>query len=385
MASPTRILFLTDLYPHHPTEPLSERSRALHYFVRQWAARPDIDVRVVIPERYQYGDLWRRSHWRETWHLEGVPVALVRLWHLPKSTLGLWVSNLRRHLADAEFTPDVIVSHMPNGTWCAVQLNRTLRRPHVCGLHNSDVHQMRLGFGYYYEAHAFAYRSRSVQRRAREVFVLPEGFLAESGVPRSEILPEAEYLALRLHRPLRVLSVCRLRGQKRIDAVLRALARLPGELTWTYDLLGDGEDRQALEALARELGVTERVTFHGERPRAACLHAMERADIFVMIGGEETFGLVYLEAMAKGDIVIGARGTGIDGVVVHGDNGFLCEPGNAEELCATLQELAARDLQPVRRRAFETIRGYTEEARAAAYLDYVLDIARTARPPGGVR
>ena len=51
-----------------------------------------------------------------------------------------------------------------------------------------------------------------------------------------------------------------------------------------------------------------------------------------MISSNEVFKLVYLEAMAQGCIVIASKGGGFDGINVDGQNGFLCEPGDSEQL-----------------------------------------------------
>ena len=49
---------------------------------------------------------------------------------------------------------------------------------------------------------------------------------------------------------------------------------------------------------------------------------MEESDVFAMVSSPETFGLVYIEAMAKGCVTIGSKGEGIDGVIVNNENGF---------------------------------------------------------------
>ena len=59
---------------------------------------------------------------------------------------------------------------------------------------------------------------------------------------------------------------------------------------------------------------------------------IRNADCFVMVSSREAFGLVYLEAMAKGCIVIGTKGQGIEGIVKHGENGFLCKARDVNEL-----------------------------------------------------
>lgn len=59
---------------------------------------------------------------------------------------------------------------------------------------------------------------------------------------------------------------------------------------------------------------------------------MVESDVFAMVSKPEAFGLVYVEAMSKGCITIGTKGQGIDGVIEHGENGFLCEARNVEDL-----------------------------------------------------
>ena len=58
--------------------------------------------------------------------------------------------------------------------------------------------------------------------------------------------------------------------------------------------------------------------------REEVIRQMDNHDVFVMISRNETFGLVYLEAMARGCITIASRNEGFDGVIEHGVNGFLC-------------------------------------------------------------
>ena len=65
---------------------------------------------------------------------------------------------------------------------------------------------------------------------------------------------------------------------------------------------------------------------------------LKQHDVFIMISKNETFGLVYLEAMAVGCITIASRQEGFDGIIKHGYNGFLCEAGNQEELEKLIKE-----------------------------------------------
>lgn len=93
-----------------------------------------------------------------------------------------------------------------------------------------------------------------------------------------------------------VTSVGRLSEQKRMDVLLRALALLEPEVHAL--VVGEGKDRSTLEALARDRGVAERVTFTGHRTEGGCLLAA--TDLYVQCSAWEGICLAVLEAMAAG-------------------------------------------------------------------------------------
>ena len=52
---------------------------------------------------------------------------------------------------------------------------------------------------------------------------------------------------------------------------------------------------------------------------------MRESDIFILPSRNETFGMVYMEAMASGCITVCSKNDGVDGIIRDGINGFLCE------------------------------------------------------------
>lgn len=133
------------------------------------------------------------------------------------------------------------------------------------------------------------------------------------------------------------LFVGRLVPNKGCDVAIRAVARSP-ELR--LRILGDGPSRSELESLATRLGVGDRVAFDGwcdrpevERRLAECLA------LVVPSMWPEPFGLVALEAFAKGRPVLASRTGGLTDIVVPGSNGLLFRPGSDEQLCRAMTTL----------------------------------------------
>ena len=78
-------------------------------------------------------------------------------------------------------------------------------------------------------------------------------------------------------------------------------------------VIGKGPEREALEQLARTLGVADRVEFLGPLPHERALEEMARCHVHVMPSSHEPFGVAHIEAMAAGLVAIGGAGTGARG------------------------------------------------------------------------
>ncbi len=127
-----------------------------------------------------------------------------------------------------------------------------------------------------------------------------------------------------------ILTVSRLaRGDayKNIDKVIYALQTLVGEFPGLrYVVLGDGDWRPDLEALARDAGVEAHVEFPGRVPDAQRDALYDRSDLFVLPSTREGFGLVFLEAWQHTLPTIGATEGASAEVIDHGVNGLCIEP-----------------------------------------------------------
>jgi phosphatidylinositol alpha-1,6-mannosyltransferase len=151
--------------------------------------------------------------------------------------------------------------------------------------------------------------------------------------------------------PARLITVCRLAEKhKNVDLVLRALAELQNEHAFHYTIVGDGDLRPALEALALELGLSERVTFRGFVDQAELQNLLLRSDLFVLPTSAtpiayEGFGLVYLEANACGCPVLAARIGGAAEAVEEGVSGGFVDEVTVASIGAFLGRVLSGSIQ----------------------------------------
>lgn len=169
------------------------------------------------------------------------------------------------------------------------------------------------------------------------------------------------------------LTLSRLHPKKGLDTFLKALAAMPGCYGW---IAGDGPLQGELEALARELGVAERVRFLGWRDDRGAL--LRTADVCVLPSRYEPFGTVILEAWAAGTPLVAALSAGPAAHVRDGVDGLLVAIDDASALAAAMQKAASDDgvrqrLIAEGRASYE--RSFTPAAVTRQWLDFYSDLA----------
>ena len=128
--------------------------------------------------------------------------------------------------------------------------------------------------------------------------------------------------------------VARLHRSKGIDVLVRAMVRLPGA---SLAVVGRGDVQDDLEALAKELGVDDRVHMLGWQDRPQ--DHIATFDVLAVPSRVEPFGLVIAEAMRAGLPVVASNVGGIPEVVADGETGFLVPPDDVDALAGALQRL----------------------------------------------
>jgi L-malate glycosyltransferase len=138
-----------------------------------------------------------------------------------------------------------------------------------------------------------------------------------------------------------LLHVSNFRPVKRPLDVVRIFERVVRELPAVLLMVGEGPERASAQALARRLGLADRVRFLGRQDRIEELTGV--ADVFLLPSELESFGLSALEAMACGVPVVGSDAGGLPEVVKHTETGFLLPVGDIDGMAARTIEILKDD------------------------------------------
>ncbi len=154
----------------------------------------------------------------------------------------------------------------------------------------------------------------------------------------------------------RIVFVGRVTGEKQIDVLLRAATLLPAELDAKLEIVGGGDQLKNLQHLAAELGIADRVTFTGRVTDEQLRDAYHRASVLAMPSIAELQSIVTMEAMASALPVVAANAMALPHLVHDGENGYLFEPSNPEDLAAKLRTVLEASPEEYRRMKEESIR-----------------------------
>lgn len=145
------------------------------------------------------------------------------------------------------------------------------------------------------------------------------------------------------HRGIRFLTVCYMEEEaqlykKGIDILIQAWTEVVKKYTDVKLVIGGGGSAKTkVEQWVEEQGISKYVEFTGALDRKQVIQEMQSCDCFVLPSRYETFGVVYIEAMACGKPVIAVANGGPDDFVKP-FNGLLIKPG-AEELVQAFYEM----------------------------------------------
>ena len=245
--------------------------------------------------------------------------------------------------ARRSFEPEIIHAHwwFPNGvvgTW----LGSLAHLPVVTTLHGTDVRLARtVGVAKPLFNHVLKHSaavttvSRWLQEETEKLAPGTQATVAPMPVATELFSPNGTRDRRRL------LFVGRLTGQKGIEHLLQAVAAMKTRAE--LDVVGDGTNRDVMEQLARDLGIADRVRWHGQLPQPELAAMYQRAAAVVVPSIDEGLGLVAVEALLCEAPVVAFDSGGLRDIIQHEKTGLLVPPGDRAALASTLDDLLSRD------------------------------------------
>lgn len=136
-------------------------------------------------------------------------------------------------------------------------------------------------------------------------------------------------------------TVARLSNEKGVDVLLKAFAHArKKEQSIHLLIVGEGQQKNYLQKLAADLGITDDCTWRGRLPWKEAMSCLGLMDIVVVPSRFEGFGLTAIEAMSCGKPVVASRVDGLTDIIQDGQNGFLVESEDIKSFAACIVALA---------------------------------------------
>ncbi len=135
------------------------------------------------------------------------------------------------------------------------------------------------------------------------------------------------------------ITVANLVKDKGIDVLLKALSKLKNNhYNYKLHIIGDGPEKSNLITLSRRLNVEKQIIFHDRQSQQFIAQSMRSSHLFILPSKYETFGIVFIEALACGTPVIGTLIPTLQEKISN-QNGLLVPYGNAEKLSRAIIEI----------------------------------------------
>ncbi len=374
------IMIFSAIYPAPAEYGIPNDTKVVHYFAKQWKSMGH-NVQVVylhmntVKKIISFTNLKKCLGYEADYVFEGINVHLLDYQMLvPKINylLPFQAKNAEQRIKDflkKSFVPDKVFVHFPC-SFKGIDFLSGFDCPTMAVLHNCDMRILSNDVASQNEISLY----KNVGGRNQNICEITSRLLSRkvqlvlSGIDESLVAQVdcVNQKASRLSKCLRIVYAGNLIKLKNVDVIIKALTEV--EFDYQLDIIGDGPEKNKLMALAEK---NSKIIFKGRQSREATIENMRDADVFVMVSSPETFGLVYLEAMAQGCLTIGSKNEGIDGVIANNKNGFLVNPGNIEELTECFNKISDMEIPKKREiiySAYDTAKNMTDYKMALKYL-----------------
>ena len=399
------ILLISSIYPIPEN---NHGTFVCHFFAKEWL-KMGHNVRVVHNQAsypiplYWMPRLFRQKIVAKTgavvytkkikdakYEMNGVPIMRVSMFKpVPhgkyvRAAIKKTVKKTTQWLENDGFKPDIIVGHFPNPQIEVVGCLKSVWPDAISAIvmhgdtavainvYGNSLQQLSE------KIDVWGFRSVAVKKEFEELFKpVGRSFICYSGIPEKYIAKNNSRGFIEpLHNFVYVGDLIERKYPIEVmDALMKAYPK--GDFRLTY--VGAGALKSEINAKSKLYNIVDRVSTPGKIPRDNIIEKYDKSDCMIMISRGEAYGLVYLEAMARGCITIASRNEGIDGVIVDGENGFLCKAGDSDELASIIiriNSLTPEKRKDISKKAIETARGLTDFKAAERYITDLLNSSK---------
>lgn len=291
-----KILFLTSLYPRRN----KMQYGCFNHEMAKALAQHGCDIRILVPVARER---------TETLFLDNISITYFNYYGLGPFTRlingSLIAYSVQKLLKAWNWYPNLIHAHYPlNEGEAARYLSHSLSIPYIIHLHSLDVFGERLKLRL--TRHRTVYQDASnlicvSKATCQNLDSYGDSFSTKASIIHNGYNPDLFYP---IHQTptttLRIITAANLITLKRHIDTLHALAILKGEgINFHLNLYEEGPERRRLFHLAQDLNLSSNITFHGSCAVSELAKAMRQSDLFILPSDYESFGCVYLEAVAS--------------------------------------------------------------------------------------
>ena len=294
----------------------------------------------------------KRKFGRESFTKDGVQIEALNIpcGKIPKSLLcrirSSAIKKLYQKSVQKYGKPDIVHSHFLEISYCTAKALKSENVPlvmteHLSTLNNKTIPEnlIQLGKNTYQHYDKVIAVGKEIADTIERNFGIKAEIIPNIADTDSFTLETANETAKKPKETFRVISVGALIKRKHMDLLIKAFCKFSENCPGAYlDIYGKGAEKENLQNLIAENGREKQIILHGARPRTEIAQQMKQADCFALASDVETFGVVYIEAMAMGLPVIATKSGGPENFV-NSENGMLIEAGSEEVLVNALKTM----------------------------------------------
>ena len=383
------IVVVTPFYPYPEKEGLKKDTNAVYYLTKNKSEDENIIIvyyylqtrenaylnllRILKTDSY-HQCLYQDDRGYDVLLFEH-PCLIPHAYHTINYFDDKYAKFLYQYLEDRKISIDCLYVHFPVRFTNFAKKIEASRKIAIC--HSFDVENKRLAEtkrnSKYYNALGF--RSPQI-RRVYYGRSDSDDYLCLSGVPDNNLDDDYQRISWKKDGILRLCFAGKLVKNKNVQNVILALSKIKSRIKFSFSIIGEGEESGNLKHLVTKLNLDSEIHFLGSMRRENVFSEFLQNDVFIMTSFKETLGLVYLEALSAGNLVIASKDRGIDGIFPENHGVAYVDPESIDSIANAIERyfsMTSNEVDILRLEIRQTIIHLSESAVSRSYLDMAYD------------